>query len=191
MPSIASHFVCAKLVSDNLNVEVEDFYKGNILPDIILLDDSHHKIRGSFYLIPNIDYFVTKLDLTKDIELGYLCHLLLDKYFIEKFIPATIPNYKEINIFSSEMIYSDYTIINYLLIEKFNLDIDFINKIMLEIPIDIDAKKYDKNLKCINQGKINEDLRCLNIDKYILFLEEISDVIVTELKKLKKVKVKK
>ena len=81
MPSIASHFVCAKLVSDKLDVDVEEFYKGNILPDIALLNDSHNKVRGSFYLIPNIEYFVENSDLNEDIELGYLCHLLLDKYF--------------------------------------------------------------------------------------------------------------
>lgn len=190
MPSIASHFVCAKLVSDKLDVDVEEFYKGNILPDIALLNDSHNKVRGSFYLIPNIEYFVENSDLNEDIELGYLCHLLLDKYFLEEFIPATIPNYREISAFSSGMIYEDYTSVNYLLIETFGLDMKFINKIMFEFPIDIDNKKYEKNLKCINEGIVNKKLNCLDIDAYMIFLEEVSNIIAKELKKFRKVKVK-
>ena len=45
MPSIAAHMAVAKLISDKLYIDKEEFYKGNILPDIIDIPDSHHKMQ--------------------------------------------------------------------------------------------------------------------------------------------------
>ena len=82
MPNISSHMIVAKLVSEKLNINDPDFIKGNILPDIVNNDQSHHKIQGEYCLIPNIDYFKRRLNLNKKLELGYFTHLLLDKYFL-------------------------------------------------------------------------------------------------------------
>lgn len=92
MPSIASHFVVAKLVSSYLGIKSDDFYKGNILPDIIDIEDSHFKIR-SYYEIPKLEYFYNNLNLNNDLERGYLCHLLLDKDFLEKYVVNKVENY--------------------------------------------------------------------------------------------------
>ena len=60
MPSVAAHMVVAKLISDKLNIEDPDFIKGNLLPDILDKELSHHKKQGKYYLIPDIQFFKEK-----------------------------------------------------------------------------------------------------------------------------------
>ena len=43
MPSIAAHMICAKLVADKLEINDPEFIKGNLLPDIIDIKNSHKK----------------------------------------------------------------------------------------------------------------------------------------------------
>ena len=82
MPSITPHMVVATEVAKILNINSEDFIRGNLLPDIIDIKNSHHKVESGIYMIPDIDYFIKKLDLTNDLDLGYLTHLLLDKHYL-------------------------------------------------------------------------------------------------------------
>ncbi len=89
MPSIAAHFVCADIVYNRIKDKINnkfDFYIGCILPDIIDLENSHYKIRGTYYLIPDIEKYKRMFDTNIDLNRGYLCHLLLDKYFLEEYI---------------------------------------------------------------------------------------------------------
>lgn len=186
MPSIASHFVVAKLVAKNLNIKTDDFYKGNILPDIIDKSDSHSKIKGSYYEIPNVEYFSNKLNLNNDIEVGYLCHLLLDKYFLEEYVLDNVKGYKEIDPFLSGKMYDDYTKINYPLIKYFDLDLVYINDIMNEIDLKINKDKFDFNLKSINNKDLFSELECMDLSSYISFLKSISIRISEELKILRR-----
>ena len=112
MPSIAAHMVVAKLVGEKLNIYNEQFIRGNILPDVVNINDSHHKIKGKNFLIPDTDYFKKRLDLSNMINLGYYAHLLLDKYNLEEYVPEYIKNE---SIFENKSIYSEYTILNYKL----------------------------------------------------------------------------
>ena len=70
MPSIAAHMVVAKLLEEKLGFKSTEFIKGNLLPDIIDIKDSHHKIKGKYYFIPDLEYFKNTLDLSNDL---YLC----------------------------------------------------------------------------------------------------------------------
>lgn len=45
MPSIAAHMVVAKIIGEKLNIYNKDFIRGNILPDVVNIDDSHHKLK--------------------------------------------------------------------------------------------------------------------------------------------------
>ena len=74
MPSIASHFVVAKKVAKLLNIDSLDYYIGSILPDVIDDPNSHLKVRGTHYLIPDIDTFITSTTLEEDMFIGY--HIL-------------------------------------------------------------------------------------------------------------------
>jgi len=176
MPSIAAHLVCAKLVAENLNIDDENFFQGNVLPDIINLSDSHSHIRGSYYLIPDIQKFLKKKK-TGYLYLGYLCHLLLDRYFLEEYIPQEIENYKEVNIFSKDLIYEDYTNINYFLVKRFDLDLNYINKILANFEIELNEEKYRKNILWINTGKNCKKLKVLKEKDFSLFLENVAEKI--------------
>ena len=129
MPSISAHMVCAKLVSNNIPNLGDDFIIGNILPDI--MDDnnkSHMKMRDNIYLIPNLEEASKILDLSKEIYLGYLSHLLLDKHFLSDYLFKIYSD----NIFIDGIIYKDYDIFNKDLISDYNLDINYIEKVLLE-----------------------------------------------------------
>jgi len=185
MPSIAAHFACANLVARKLDIKDDDFYIGNILPDIIDLSDSHFKIRGNYYLIPDVDYFIEEYDLNNYQNLGYLTHLLLDKYFLEEFIPKFIIDYKEKNLFVPNMIYQDYSNLNILIVRNFNLDLDYINSIMSDINVKLNNDKYNFNLKNINNKEITDDLKVLNLETFVAFLDEVSLKIANTILELK------
>lgn len=70
--------------------------------------------------------------------------------------------------------YNDYTKINYKLIKWFDLDIIYLNKIMIDIDFSLNEKKFNSNLKSINTKEINGRLECLDLDSYISFLRDIS-----------------
>lgn len=180
MPNIAGHMIIAKLVSDKLKIDDPDFIRGNLLPDIINIsrEKSHHKIQGKYFLIPDIDFFKHKLNLKNKLELGYLTHLLLDKYFLEEYIPNNIKNFK---LFEDKTIYKEYDMINYKLVKKFNLDIEKIKNDLKEINFDIDKKLLEKNIEYLfnkNEGKTE----LLDFDEYSNFLYNTSFVIYNEIK---------
>lgn len=183
MPSIASHYVVAKKVGRILNLENDDYLLGNILPDIIQDNNSHYKIEGTYYLIPNIKDFIKENKYNKNIFLGYLTHLLLDKYFLEEFIPNTIPNYKEIQLFEKNIMYNEYSGINYTLVKKYKLDVKHISDIINTTNLKINKEKVKKNITSLNNKSISKT-SYLKLKKYTNFLNDISVVIAEDLKKV-------
>ncbi len=181
MPSIAAHFVSAKIISNKLNVNKDDFYRGIILPDITASENSHYKIKGTYYMIPNIDYYKSIMDNT-DVSKGYLAHLLLDKIFLEEYVPKKIKNFDKINLFSANMMYNDYTNMNYLLIKKYNLDLNYINIIMNDFNVKLNKEKYLLNKKSINHLKTDK-LNYLDFKDFTEFLENTSMRIIDYLKR--------
>lgn len=185
MPSIASHFVCAKLVSKELGIKDDDFYKGNILPDIINNNNSHYKRYKEYCLVPNIECFLNDNKYNNMIFIGYLCHLLLDKYFLEEYIPLYIDNYNKIdNLFSIDKIYKDYVNLNKILVDYFELDLEYINVIMKNLDCDLNEDKYKLNLDSINYLDTSGELDYIYLDNYILFLKQISIRISIDIKGL-------
>lgn len=175
MPSIASHFVCAKLVSNWLNINNDDFYRGNILPDIIKKDNSHYKKYYEYCLVPDIESFLKGYEIKDILDVGYLCHLLLDKYFLDEYIPTYIDNYDKVrDLFSEFKIYNDYVNLNKILIDYFELDLEYINIIMMNFTYKLDKDKYKLNLSSINYLDTSGELKYIKLDSYILFLENIS-----------------
>lgn len=183
MPSIAAHMVCAKLVSEKLNINDSEFIKGNLLPDIIDIKDSHNKIFGKHYYIPDIDYFVKTLDLNNNLYLGYLTHLLLDKYFLEEYIYNEV---KGEEVFLNRSIYKEYDIINYRLLNKFAIDVNYLNNVLVNYNVPINKDKYNKNIRSLNLGSVDETLKYLNVDSFSNFLVETANNIGKYLDELKK-----
>ena len=179
MPSISPHMIVAKEVAKKLNITSEDFIRGNLLPDIIDIANSHHKIKGDIYMIPDIKYFLKTLDLTKDLDIGYLTHLLLDKHFLEDYLKVLYPNK---SIFLDGLIYKDYDYLNHLLVKKFNIDIDYIENVLMKYDCKIIEEKLKYNINCLKQNKIGKT-HYLNINSFSKFLKEVSKTISEELTK--------
>lgn len=177
MPSISAHMVVAKEVSKKLNISSDDFIKENLLPDIINMEDSHHKIKGNFYMIPDIDYFVEKLDFSNDLYIGYLTHLLLDKHYLNDYLKFLYPN---IDIFADGKIYRDYDYLNSLLIDKFELNTEDLEKILNTYSCKILEEKLKYNIDCLKRC-VSGNTKYLSFENFSQFLLDISDVISKEL----------
>ena len=65
--------------------------------------------------------------------------------------------------------------------KELDLDVDYINRIMYDIN-NVDVKKVKSNLDNINNKNCSYELECLELDKYILFLKEVSIKITKTLK---------
>ena len=177
MPSITPHMIVATEVAKILNINSEDFIRGNLLPDIIDIKNSHHKIESDVYMVPDIDYFLRTLDLTNDLDIGYLTHLLLDKHYLEDYLKKLYPNK---NIFLDKKIYNDYDILNHSLVNNFNLDVEYIEKALMKYNCKIKEEKLKYNINCL-KNNISGKTYYLNIDSFSNFLKEISKTISEEL----------
>lgn len=177
MPGITPHMVVAKIVGKRLNITSPDFIRGNILPDLVNNPDSHHKIRGKYYLIPDIEFFKRNLNLNNEIELGYFTHLLFDKYFLEDYVLNYIDN---LNIFEDNMIYQDYSAINYLLVKEFDLDIPYLVSVLSEINGNVNEEKKQLNLKFLTNKK-TRDSKYLDFKIFSSFLYNISSKICEDI----------
>lgn len=177
MPSVCAHMVVAKIISKKININSEEFIRGNLLPDIIDDNDSHHKFVSGEYMVPDIDYFVSKIDYRNGLQIGYLTHLLLDKHYLNDYIKSLYPN---VNIFLDKIIYEDYNVINEFLVNKFKLDIDELEKVLSKYDCKIIEEKLKYNIECLKQKK-SGSLKYLEFESFSQFLLDISDVIIKEL----------
>lgn len=177
MPNISAHIIVAKEVAKKLNIDNDEFIRGNILPDIIDMENSHHKIQSGTYMIPDINYFLQNLDLSKDINIGYLTHLLLDKHYLIDYLNKLYPNK---NIFLKCNIYEEYDNLNYSLVNKFKLDVIKLEKILNQYDCKILNDKLKYNIECLKQKKECKT-KYLILENYALFLLEVSDIISKEL----------
>ena len=176
MPSIAAHMALAKIVSDKLDIKHDDFIRGNLLPDIIKLEDSHYKIKGRNFMIPDIEYFKKFFNLEDELYFGYYTHLLLDKCFLEEYVPDEIGN---LNIFKTKIIYDDYSKINKKLVDEFNLDVNYLKEVLKDYKQEVYTNKLNYNLNCLLNNNL-EKTECINDTEFIKFIYIVSDRIVKE-----------
>ncbi|MDD3187221.1 MAG: hypothetical protein PHD02_01960 [Bacilli bacterium] len=174
MPSIASHIACATYIKDKANIKNEnDFYKGNIYPDLVCR--GHFYERYFSYYIPDIDKFLKKYkNENRDFYLGYLCHLLLDRYFVTQYVSKKI-RHKDV-----KRIYNDYSLINNNILNKWNFDFSYVN-----LFFDFDDKRVCKDAVFKNKRylylKSNKDPSVLDYLDFEKFLSKAFDQIFTDL----------
>lgn len=176
MPNMSGHMAVAKKVSKILDINSEDFYRGNLLPDLYIdKKKSHYKIKGKKYMIPDIDYVVNVLDLKDEKNLGYLTHLLLDKYYLEEYLMDI-----DCDVFEGNQLYKDYDILNKDIVEYFKLDTKYLTSILSKIDDDFSNDKLKLILECLLK---NEDGKTTYLDKekFINFLDEVSLKIAKEI----------
>ena len=181
MPSAAAHLGGANYINQKLNLNSDEFLIGAILPDIIDMDKtkSHYKIQGTYYLVPDLEYYSKHNDLSNMLNLGYYFHLYLDYYFLEDYLEY---NTKRRDVFDSKDIYKDYDILNKKINDYFNLDVKHITKLLSEYDDgNINKKKLDTNIRCINCD-LKGDLIILDEKKFIKFIKVTSDKFIEDMK---------
>lgn len=180
MPGIVAHMAVAKTVGEELNINSDEFYQGNLLPDILKRSkvDSHFKKQGRIYKIPNTLYYRETFDLDQDLNLGYYTHLLLDRYFFDEFMPGIT---RDPHFFHYRTIYDDYDKTNAQAIAHFGLDVEeILSKLVYNDP-NVDIRRLEKNLEWLLTQKEGKPT-VLDIEDYISFLEDSSYRIVDDIK---------
>lgn len=160
MASAVIHLAVAKELEKYLKIEnKKDYNLGAIAPDIAqqlkIEKTKSHFIYNTKSDIPNIKLFKEKYKnfMSNSFELGYFTHLYTDKLWFDGFIDSlTYSNsiklldgtiihvlQKEIK----ELIYNDYTNLNTIIIDKYNIDLSLFyeeyqkpNTSIEEVPID-------------------------------------------------------
>ncbi len=75
--------------------------------------------------------------------------------------------------------YSEYDMINYQLLQRFNIDAAELKEILKDFPEEINQEKLERNLQCLSLTKIG-DTKYLKLESFADFLDKMSDVISKE-----------
>lgn len=174
MPNVSAHIGCALKVKDKLKINDDRFIYGALLPDILDMDKrkSHYKKRGTFFLVPDLDYYKNNFDLSNPLYLGYFFHLYLDYYYLEEYLEK---NVKGIDVFSDQLLYKDYDIINKDLVKHFHIDVDKVESILRNnTNKDVSERKLNNNINCL---RLDEDGKMvyLNSKLFVDFLDKQID----------------
>lgn len=189
------HYALAKILIDKTNIKNDYiFILGSLIPD------SHAKTVESHaeahYIVEKDDKKV--MDFTKffnnyknkilndDLYLGYYIHLVSDVLYRNFF-------YKTKNLYSKrnepnfkEKLYSDYHNLNYLLKEKYDLNIFSIN--VDDVPNELNLKtvsELENELKLDFGDEKTSELYYLNEELINEFLEFCTDILIKEITSIK------
>ena len=208
MASAIIHIAVAKKTNEQLKMNEKELFLGTIAPDISKHIGQDRKI--SHFLdenrFPDLNLFLKKYNNSLNIPfiMGYYIHLFTD-YLWFKYFYSEITNLKtsitllngntlkcskeEIN----KLIYNDYTNLNTLLIEEYNIDLSLFYE-EIEIPkINFSEIPLDKLQIAVDQmGIIIENSRkektySFNLDNVKQFINTCTDLISNDIKMRPKV----
>ena len=203
MASAIIHIAVAKKINEQLKMNEKELFLGTIAPDISKHIGQDRKI--SHFLdenrIPNLNLFLKKYNNSLNIPfiMGYYIHLFTDylwfKYFFNEITnlntSITLLNGDTLKCSKEEinkLIYNDYTNLNILLIEEYNLDLSLfyeeieIPKIKFtEIPLDKLQIIVDQMGIIIENSK-KEKTYSFNIDNVKQFINTCTDLISNDTK---------
>lgn len=180
MASAVIHLAVAKELEKYLKIEnKKDYNLGAIAPDIAqqlkIEKTKSHFIYNTKSDIPNIKLFKEKYKnfMNNSFELGYFTHLYTDKLWFDGFIDSltysnsiklldgTIIHVPQKEI--KELIYNDYTNLNTIIIDKYNIDLSLFyekyqkpNTSIEEVPIDKLNILIDKMGVIIENSKLEK-----------------------------------
>ena len=206
MASAVIHLCVAKKVNEYLEMDEEILLLGSIAPDISKLVGetkfASHFLDGTTEDgIPNIDRFLNKYqsELNKPFEMGYLIHLLTDKYWFRDYIYKYIDRYakeeqeKDLTYTAMKhLIYNDYTNLNIDLIDEymialdiFSNEIEYPKSIITEIPINKLALLVEK-MGLIIVASTTGNKIVFNLKDVNKFIEACTQKIIEEIKAINK-----
>lgn len=180
MASAVIHLAVAKELEKYLKIEnKKDYNLGAIAPDIAqqlkIEKTKSHFIYNTKSDIPNLKLFKEKYKnfTNNSFELGYFTHLYTDKLWFDGFIDSltysnsiklldgTIIHVPQKEI--KELIYNDYTNLNTIIINKYNIDLSLFyeeyqkpNTSIEEVPIDKLNILIDKMGVIIENSKLEK-----------------------------------
>lgn len=180
MASAVIHLAVAKELEKYLKIEnKKDYNLGAIAPDIAqqlkIEKTKSHFIYNTKSDIPNIKLFKEKYKnfMSNSFELGYFTHLYTDKLWFDGFIDSltysnsiklldgTIIHVPQKEI--KELIYNDYTNLNTIIIDKYNIDLSLFyeeyqkpHTSIEEVPIDKLNILIDKMGVIIENSKLEK-----------------------------------
>lgn len=203
MASAIIHIAVAKKINEKLKMNEKELFLGTISPDISKHIGQDRKI--SHFLdenrLPNLNLFLKEYNnsLNNPFIMGYYIHLFTDylwfKYFLKEITNLNTSitllngdtlkcNAKEID----KLIYNDYTNLNILLIEEYNLDLSLfyeeikIPKINLkEIPLDKLQIIVDQ-MGIIVENSKKEKTYSFNLSNVNQFINTCNDLIYNDIK---------
>ena len=150
MPSSIIHLCVAKEVAKQIQVNKEEFFYGNILPDQAIVKNYREKDKLHFYKKTTIGDITKenvcledflkghKDDLSDSVSLGVYSHFITDHLWIENFIVNHLINIdgkiylktRRGNLRNNRTtVYIDYDKMNEWLIEKYDVSCEFIKTI--------------------------------------------------------------
>lgn len=203
MASAIIHIAVAKKLNEQLKMNEKELFLGTIAPDISKHIGQDRKI--SHFLdenrIPNLNLFLKKYNNSLNIPfiMGYYIHLFTDylwfKYFFNEITnlntSITLLNGDTLKCSKEEinkLIYNDYTNLNILLIEEYNLDLSLFYE-EIEIPkVKFTEIPLDKLQIIVDQmGIIIENSKksftySFNLDNVKQFINTCTDLISNDIK---------
>ncbi len=173
MASAIIHMCVAKKISEHFNFDSKEYYLGSIAPDLSkqigMTKTASHFLNIHQEGVPNIEAFLNKYRDTLDnpFNFGYFVHLYTDRVWFKEFMTKakfnncvklldnTIIETSEEEIWN--LIYNDYTNLNTLLLDEYNLDLSLFYE---------DFKVPDTNIDEIPVQKLD------------ILLEKMADIIM-------------
>ncbi len=203
MASAMIHICVANKVNEVLRMDPKMIALGSIAPDLSK-QVGERKIASHFLdndnedAIPNIERFLKKYrsELVNPFEMGYLIHLLTDKYWFRDYVYEYIKNYQEKHHINGELsytalknlIYQDYTNLNHDLIDEYNVDLYlFANEIVYPKTkiAEIDSSKLpvivEKMGLIIKDSQESSHPFLFDLTDIKIFIEECSKQIIEDL----------
>lgn len=199
MASRMMHLAISERVAENFGLDLMRFNLGNLLPDLHentreAKAISHFRIerepyedsKDDKYQYYDYEQFLQKYEnkIYDDLYLGYYCHLIADELWIQNiYIKYMRDENRKKRIDQQNNYYHDYSRLNQIIKEKYNLKI---NVVLDEVEIlEIDSRKISE-LKALleydfNTRYDNLDLLLFNYDSIKAYIEEASLIIIKDL----------
>lgn len=205
MASAIIHLAVAKTLEKNFNItNIKDYYLGSIAPDISKQINQSKQISHFIDIentnIPNVKKFINKYPnfINNSFELGYFIHLYTDKIWFSKYLNKIVSgNYIKLldgtTIKTTEeeilrLIYQDYTNLNIVLLDEYNMDLSLFYEEFSIPKTTINEIPLDKLNILINKMGIiiqnSNEKKAYTFDKYTIqeFIETTSNEILKKLK---------
>lgn len=213
MGSIVMHLCASNEANKILKCDSNRFLIGSIAPDIHKIAtgsrrDSHYikdvYINEKKYQLPDLDNFLEE-NINKmkqdDFYKGYYSHLIADeiwyKEITDRFIDRLSDDQTEIKLVGyndfipyekyRKDIYEDYNSINSFLIQKYNIDVDYLYNVAVLGIKQADLQKLLENTTGKNNTKDIKKLKLniLNIYDILEWIEKSKDEIINRIKEIK------